>query len=42
LKNYLSDEFDRENSLKRGGQIEFVALDSKVAKNVTAKIRQIL
>src|SRR5260370_19490174 len=27
LKNYLSDEFDRENSLKRGGQIEFVALD---------------
>ena len=27
LKNYLSDAFDRENSMKRGGQIEFVALD---------------
>jgi RNA polymerase sigma factor (sigma-70 family) len=27
LKNFLSDAFDRENSLKRGGQIEFVALD---------------
>jgi RNA polymerase sigma factor (sigma-70 family) len=27
LKNYLSDEFDRERSIKRGGQIEFVTLD---------------
>jgi DNA-directed RNA polymerase specialized sigma24 family protein len=27
LKNYLSDAFDREKSIKRGGQIEFVALD---------------
>jgi RNA polymerase sigma factor (sigma-70 family) len=27
LKNYLSDAFDRENSIKRGGQIEFVTLD---------------
>jgi RNA polymerase sigma factor (sigma-70 family) len=27
LKNYLFNEFDRENSIKRGGQIEFVALD---------------
>jgi RNA polymerase sigma factor, sigma-70 family len=27
LKNYLSDAFDRDNSIKRGGQIEFVALD---------------
>jgi RNA polymerase sigma factor (sigma-70 family) len=27
LKNFLSDAFDRQNSLKRGGQIEFVALD---------------
>jgi RNA polymerase sigma-70 factor (ECF subfamily) len=27
LKNYLSDEFDRKKSLKRGGQIEFVAFD---------------
>jgi RNA polymerase sigma-70 factor (ECF subfamily) len=27
LKNYLSDAFDRDNSAKRGGQIEFVALD---------------
>jgi RNA polymerase sigma factor (sigma-70 family) len=27
LKNYLSDAFDRENCLKRGGNIEFVALD---------------
>ena len=27
LKNYLSDAFDRENSMKRGGQIEFVTLD---------------
>lgn len=27
LKNYLFDEFDRENSVKRGGQIEFVTLD---------------
>jgi RNA polymerase sigma factor (sigma-70 family) len=27
LKNYLSDQFDRANSLKRGGQVEFVALD---------------
>jgi RNA polymerase sigma factor (sigma-70 family) len=27
LKNYLSDEFDRKKSIKRGGQVEFVALD---------------
>jgi RNA polymerase sigma-70 factor (ECF subfamily) len=27
LKNYLADAFDRANSLKRGGQIEFVTLD---------------
>jgi RNA polymerase sigma factor (sigma-70 family) len=27
LKNYLADAFDRENSIKRGGQIEFVTLD---------------
>jgi RNA polymerase sigma factor (sigma-70 family) len=27
LKNYLADQLDRENSIKRGGQIEFVALD---------------
>src|SRR5260221_4222462 len=27
LKNYLSDEFDRMRSIKRGGQIEFVTLD---------------
>ena len=27
LKNYLSDAFDRDHSIKRGGQIEFVALD---------------
>lgn len=27
LKNYLSDAFDRDNRIKRGGQIEFVALD---------------
>jgi RNA polymerase sigma factor (sigma-70 family) len=27
LKNYLSDAFDRDKSIKRGGQIEFVALD---------------
>jgi RNA polymerase sigma factor (sigma-70 family) len=27
LKNYLSDEFDRERSIKRGGEIEFVTLD---------------
>lgn len=27
LKNYLADAFEREKSLKRGGQIEFVALD---------------
>jgi RNA polymerase sigma factor (sigma-70 family) len=27
LKNYLSDAFDRMNSIKRGGKIEFVTLD---------------
>jgi RNA polymerase sigma factor (sigma-70 family) len=27
IKNYLSDQFDRTNSIKRGGQVEFVALD---------------
>jgi RNA polymerase sigma-70 factor (ECF subfamily) len=27
LKDYLSDAFDREKSIKRGGQIEFVTLD---------------
>jgi RNA polymerase sigma factor (sigma-70 family) len=27
LKNYLADQLDRKNSIKRGGQIEFVALD---------------
>ena len=27
LRNYLSDEFDRDRSLKRGGEIEFVPLD---------------
>jgi RNA polymerase sigma factor (sigma-70 family) len=27
LKNYLSDAFDRDNSIKRGGRIEFVAFD---------------
>lgn len=27
LKNFLCDAYDRENSLKRGGQIEFVRLD---------------
>jgi RNA polymerase sigma-70 factor (ECF subfamily) len=27
LKHYLSDEFDRERSLKRGGQVEFVTID---------------
>jgi RNA polymerase sigma factor (sigma-70 family) len=27
LKNYLSDAFDREKSIRRGGQIEFVTLD---------------
>ena len=27
IKNYLSDAFQREKSIKRGGQIEFVALD---------------
>src|SRR5258707_3332310 len=27
LKNYLSDQFDRVNSIKRGGHVEFVALD---------------
>ena len=27
LKNYLFNAFDRENSIKRGGQIEFVTLD---------------
>jgi RNA polymerase sigma factor (sigma-70 family) len=27
LKNHLSDAFDREHSIKRGGQIEFVAFD---------------
>jgi RNA polymerase sigma factor (sigma-70 family) len=27
LKNYLCDAFDRENSAKRGGQIEFVTLN---------------
>jgi RNA polymerase sigma factor (sigma-70 family) len=27
LKNYLSDQFDRDKSIKRGGEIEFVALD---------------
>jgi hypothetical protein len=26
LKNYLSDQFDRANSIKRGGHVEFVAL----------------
>jgi len=25
LKNYLSDQFDRANSIKRGGHVEFVA-----------------
>jgi RNA polymerase sigma factor (sigma-70 family) len=29
LKNYLFDTFDREKSVKRGGQIEFVTLDSE-------------
>jgi RNA polymerase sigma factor (sigma-70 family) len=27
LKNYLSDQFDRAKSIKRGGRFEFVALD---------------
>jgi RNA polymerase sigma-70 factor (ECF subfamily) len=27
FKNYLSNAFDRDNRIKRGGQIEFVALD---------------
>jgi RNA polymerase sigma factor (sigma-70 family) len=27
LRNYLSDQFDRRNSLKRGKNIEFVSLD---------------
>lgn len=27
IKNYLSDQFERTNSIKRGGQVEFVALD---------------
>ena len=27
IKNYLSDAFQREKSIKRGGQIEFVPLD---------------
>src|SRR5260221_1801588 len=27
LKNYLSDQFDRANSIKRGGHVEFVTLD---------------
>jgi RNA polymerase sigma factor (sigma-70 family) len=27
LKNHLSDAFDREHSIKRGGQIEFIELD---------------
>jgi RNA polymerase sigma factor (sigma-70 family) len=27
LKKYLSDQLDRENTMKRGGHIEFVALD---------------
>jgi hypothetical protein len=27
LRNYLSDQFDRGHSLKRGGNIEFVPLD---------------
>jgi RNA polymerase sigma factor (sigma-70 family) len=27
LKNYLSDEFDRKRSIKRGGHLEFVSLD---------------
>jgi RNA polymerase sigma factor (sigma-70 family) len=27
LRNYLSDAFDRRNSVKRGGQVEFVSLD---------------
>jgi RNA polymerase sigma-70 factor (ECF subfamily) len=27
LKNYLSDQFDRANSIKRGGQVEFVTVD---------------
>jgi len=27
VRNYISDEFDRERSLKRGGEIEFVPLE---------------
>jgi len=27
LKNYLSDQFDRANSIKRGGHLKFVAFD---------------
>jgi RNA polymerase sigma-70 factor (ECF subfamily) len=32
LKNYLADAFQREKSIKRGGQIEFVALDLEGAE----------
>ena len=33
LQNYLSDEVDRARCLKRGGNIEFVPLDTKAAED---------
>lgn len=33
LRNYLSDEADRARCIKRGGNVEFVALDSEVAES---------
>jgi RNA polymerase sigma factor (sigma-70 family) len=33
LKNYLSDQFDRANSIKRGGHVQFVAFDFGSGEN---------
>jgi RNA polymerase sigma factor (sigma-70 family) len=33
LRNYLSDEVDRARSIKRGGNVEFVSLDTKSAEH---------
>ena len=32
LQNYLSDEADRGRCLKRGGNVEFIAIDSQFAE----------
>jgi RNA polymerase sigma factor (sigma-70 family) len=33
MKNYLSNEFDRRNSLKRGGSVKFVPLDFETGED---------